>query len=177
MLDYSAYNANVLVDLQTGVATGVSGSVGGIATVIGGIGNQIVNPSAYNLLIGNGGDTLVGGFAARNILVAGASASTLIGGGGGQDLLIGGSTIYDTEPGLRTWLRIAVYWAGGASYATRVANLTSGTGVPLLDASVVTGNGGGNTFIGYGGLALLYTDGMDNIGLFDPNSQQVAITP
>jgi hypothetical protein len=172
-LDYSAYNANVIVDLQTGSATGISGSVSGIATVIGGIGNQ----SAYNLLIGNGGDTLIGGFGKRNILVAGPTASTLEG-ADGQDLLIGGSTAYDTEAGLSTWKQIAHYWASQYDYAARVANLLTGSnGLPLLDASVVMGNGGGNTLIGYGGLALLYTDGMDNIGLFDLNSQQVRITP
>jgi hypothetical protein len=57
-----------------------------------------------------------------------------------------------------------------------VANLLSGNGVLLLDARRVIGNGG-NPLIGYGGLALLYTNGMDTIGLFDPNSQQVPITP
>jgi hypothetical protein len=170
-LDYSDYSRNVIVDLQTGFASGVDGSVSGIATVLGGTGT-----GGYNLLIGAGGNTLVGGFGKRNILVAGPSASTLIG-GDGQDILIGGSTAYDTEPGLTSWKQIAAYWALTYHYATRVANLLSGSGVPLLDASVVIGNGGGNTLIGYGGLALLYTDGLDSIGLFDPNSQQVPITP
>jgi hypothetical protein len=173
-LDYSSYFLGaVLVDLQTGFATGVGGSVSGITTVYGGSSS---GTGMYNLLIGNGGDTLVGRLAGRNILVAGPSASTLIG-GDGQDILIGGSTAYDTEAGLTSWRRIAVSWAGSAPYATRVAKLTSGTGVPLLDASMVMGNGGGNTFLGDGELALLYTDGMDNIGLFDPNSQEVPITP
>jgi hypothetical protein len=173
-LDYSAYyTTNVIVDLQTGFATGVGGSVSGIATELGDIGDA----QYYNLLIGNGGDTLIGGLGRRNILVAGPSASILEG-ADGQDLLIGGSTAYDTEAGLTTWERIAHFWATSrGDYATRVADLLSGTAVPLLDASVVMGNGGGNTFIGYGALALLYTDGMDNIGLFDPNSQQVPITP
>jgi hypothetical protein len=172
-LDYSNYSSNVIVDLQISFATGVGGSVRGITTVDGGSGD---GGGVYNLLIGSGGDTLVGGLAVRNILVAGPNASTLIS-GDGQDLLIGGSTAYDTQAGLTSWKRIAAFWASGASYATRVARLTSGTGEPLLDASVVLGNGGGHTFVGYGGLALLYIDGMDNIGLFDPNSQQVAITP
>jgi hypothetical protein len=168
-LDYSTYRGSVIVDLQTDFATGVGGSVSGITTVDGG-------GSMYNLLIGNGGDTLVGGLAVRSILVAGPSASTLI--GGGQDILIGGSTVYDTEAGLKSWRKIADYWSANVTYATRVSGITNGTLLlPPLDASVVMGNGGGNTFIGDGGLALLYTDGMDNIGLFDPNSQQVAITP
>ena len=136
-------------------------------------------PSAsnlFNLLIGNGGNILNGGLGRRNILVAGASASTLHG-GDGEDLLIGGSTAYDTEAGLSSWQQIAVYWAGSDDYATRVASLTSGSGVPLLDASVVTGNGGGNSLSGNGALALLYSDGLDAIAGFDWGSQQVLIGP
>ena len=92
--------------------------------------------------------------------MAGGSASTLIG-GDGEDLLIGGTTAYDLEPGLVDWLAIANYWAGTDDFATRSANLQSGNGVPLLDATTVTGNGGGNTMRGNGGTALISTDGQD----------------
>jgi hypothetical protein len=174
-LDYSLYKTSVIVDLQSGFATGVGGSVSGITTVFGGSAPP-TRGGQYNLLIGKGGNTLVGGIRRRNILVAGASASTLY--SMNEDILIGGTTAYDTEAGLASWRQIAAYWAAPSSgtYATRVAHLLSGTGVPLLDASEVMGNGGGNTFVS-GGLVLLYTDGRDNIGLFDPNSQQVSITP
>jgi hypothetical protein len=174
-LDYSAYSSSVLVDLQTGFATGVGGSVSAITTVIGGSAAPAAN-GVYNLLIGAGGDTLTGGMGRRNILVAGASASTL-NAGDGEDLLIAGSTAYDTEAGLNDWQLIAAYWSGSDDYATRVANLTTGTDVPLLDASIVTGNGGGNTLNGNGALALFYTDGLDTINGFDPGSQPVTITP
>jgi hypothetical protein len=181
-LNYSAYRSSVLVDLQTGFATGVGGSVTGISTVFGG--SAAPTGRVYNLLIGKGGNTLYGGFERPNILVAGSSASTLVGGGyspsgaGSQDILIGGSTLYDTEAGLGTWQQIAAYWASGAAYARRVANLLSGNGVPKLDATVVMGNGGGNTLIGYySELALLYTDGKDILADFASNSQQVPITP
>jgi hypothetical protein len=173
-LDYTLYSTSVIVDLQTGIATGVGGSVSGILNVIGGSGAP--GSGAYNLLIGNGGNTLSGGIGRRNILVAGGSASTLIG-GDNDDLLIGGTTLYDTDPALASWLQIAAYWAGTDDYFTRVANLSTGSGVPLLDATVVTGNGGGNTMIGNGALALIYSDGNDSITGFDPNSQTVAITP
>jgi hypothetical protein len=121
-------------------------------------------------------ETLHGGAGRRNILVAGGTASVLYD-GGQDDLLIGGTTAYDTEAGLASWLQTAAYWAGGDDYATRVANLTSGTGVPLLDATTVTGNGGGNTMAGTGALALLYSDGADAISGFDPSSQTVTINP
>ncbi len=177
-LDYSQYSTSVIVDLQNGFATGVGSSISGIVSVIGGSGAP-GTPGLYNLLIGNGGNTLTGGTGRRNILVAGGSASTLIA-GEMEDLLIGGSTIYDndpTDPTLQNWQAIAAYWAGTDDYFTRVANLTSGNGVPLLDATTVTGNSGGNTMTGTGALALIYSDGMDNISGFDPNSIIVPITP
>jgi hypothetical protein len=175
-LDYSAYSTSVVVDLQTGQATGVGGSVSGISTVLGGTGNGALG--AYNLLIGGatGGDTLTGGLGRRNILVAGGGPSTL-NAGDQEDLLIGGTTAYDTEAGLVSWQQIASYWAGTDDYATRVANLTSGSGVPLLDTTTVSGNGGGNVLSGNGALALLYTDGLDAIAGFDPGSQTVTIAP
>ena len=128
------------------------------------------------MLIARGGDTLNGGLGRRNILVAGSSGSKL-NGGDGEDLLIAGFTSYDTDPALANWRLIAAYWAGGDDYHTRASNLASGTGVPLLDATVVTGNGGGNVLTGNGGLALIFSDGLDTITGFDPSSQLVTIAP
>jgi hypothetical protein len=154
-----------VVDLQPAVAsaTGVGGSISGFSLVIGASGAP-GTPGLYNLLIGSevGGDTLQGGTGRRNILVAAGGASTLVS-CDGEDLLIGGSTAYDTEAGLVDWLAIANYWAGTDDFATRSTNLQSGTGVPLLDATTVTGNGGGNTFQGNGGTALIYTDALDTV--------------
>jgi hypothetical protein len=173
-LDYSAYSTSVVVDLQTEYATGVGGGVSNIQNVTGGNGGD---PGTYNLLIGNGGNVLTGGTGRRNVLVAGRSASTL-NAGDGEDLLIGGFTIYDGEADLASWLQIADYWAGTDDFFTRVANLTTpGSGVPLLDASTITGNGGGNTMTGNGGLALIYSDGQDNISGFDPNAPIIPIAP
>jgi hypothetical protein len=130
----------------------------------------------YNILVGNGGNVLTGGDGRRNVLVAGGTASTL-NGGNQDDLLIGGSTAYDTEAGLVSWQAIAAYWAGADDYQTRVANLTSGAGVPLLDATTVFGNGGGNFMNGNGELALIFSDGQDTISGFDPNSIVFPIAP
>jgi hypothetical protein len=178
-LDYSAYTTSVVVDLQPAVAsaTGVGGSINGITSVIGASGAP-GTPGLYNLLIGSdvGGDYLQGGTGRRNILVAGGGASTLIG-GDGEDLLIGGTTAYDLEPGLVDWLAIANYWAGTDDFATRSANLQSGNGVPLLDATTVTGNGGGNVMQGNGGTALIYTDGQDSIDNGFGSTTLVTIAP
>src|SRR5262249_46298217 len=174
-LDSSAYTTSVVVDLQTGLATGVGGTVSGITSVTGGSGTPAAS-GTYNLLIGNGANALLGGTGRRNILVAGGNASSLTG-GDGEDLLIAGFTSYDTDPALANWRLIAAYWAGSDDYLTRAANLASGTGVPLLDATIVTGNGGGNVRSGNGGLALIFSDGLDTITGFDPSSLQVAIAP
>jgi hypothetical protein len=171
-LDYSAYTASVIVNLQTGQAT----ATGGEANIVNVNGAASSGPGLYNLLIGNGGNILTGGAGRRNILVAGTSASTLIG-GAQDDLLLGGTTSYDTEPALVSWQAIAAYWAGSDDYSTRLNNLETGNGVPLLDSTTVTGNGGGNTITGAGALALIYTDGSDTISGFDPLAQTYPITP
>jgi hypothetical protein len=144
-LNYSSYSSSVLVDLQTGSATGVGGGIANIQNVTGGTGG---GAGVYNILVGNGGNVLTGGDGRRNLLIAGASASTLQG-GNDDDILIGGTTAYDTEPGMVSLQAIMDYWSSTTDdYATRVANLMSGNGVPLLDATMVTNNGGGNTMTG-----------------------------
>ena len=53
------------------------------------------------------------------------------------------------EAGLASLQTIMNYWSSIADdYDTRVGNLLSGSGVPLLDATMVTNNGGGNTLTG-----------------------------
>jgi hypothetical protein len=143
-LDDSAYTGNVLVDLQIAKATGVGGGIANIQKVIGGAGS--------NILVGNGGNVLTGG-TGHNLLIAGASPSTLIG-GAADNILIGGTTAYDMD--LAALEAVMDYWAGPDDYSTRVANLLVGNGVPLLDATTVTSNGGGNTLAGGPGLDLFY---------------------
>src|SRR5205823_3374074 len=52
-LDFSDYTTSVMVDLPTGFATGVGGTVTGINTVFGGGGKTPAPRGVYNLLIGN----------------------------------------------------------------------------------------------------------------------------
>jgi hypothetical protein len=154
-LDYTGYAGNVLANLQTGVATGFS-LISNIQNLTGASGGP---DGSYNILVGNGGNVLTGGNGRRNLLIAGNNGirgSTLIG-GDQDDILIGGTTMYDTEAGMVSLQAIMDYWAGSADDSnTRVANLTSGAGVPLLDATKVTGNGLGNTLTGGAGLDLFY---------------------
>jgi hypothetical protein len=143
ILDYSGFSGPVTVDLPLGLATGVAGGISNIRNVVGGPGND--------LFVGKGGNVLTGG-TGRNLLIAGASASTLVG-GRADNILISGTTAYDMDlPSLQA---IMACWAGSDDYKTRVAKLANGNGVPLLDATTVTGNGGGNTLIGRSGIGFV----------------------
>ncbi len=70
------------------------------------------------------------------------------------DNLIGGTTAYDWDDASLEAIRD--YWAGGDDYATRVANLTTGAAAPVLDATTVFANGGGNVLAGGDGLDLFF---------------------
>ena len=118
-------------------------------TFRGGIGNDsfvvrgILPP--INLTINGGGG--------RDLLIAGNNLATLIG-GGGEDILIAGTTDYDADAMaiqsiMTEWSRL------DEDYATRVANLTTGVGVPLLDATTVHSNGLGNHLTGGDGATTL----------------------
>jgi hypothetical protein len=148
----------------------VGGGITNIQNVIGASGGGL---GFYNILVGNGGNYLQGGDGRRNLLIAGASASTLIG-GNDDDILIGGTTAYDQESDMASLIAIMSYWAGTTDdYFTRVANLTSGNGVPLLDATTVFNNGGGNVLQGNNG-------GAGEMNLFyglDPSQETTDYNP
>src|SRR5262249_58005637 len=115
---------------------------------------------------------LTGGTGRRNLLIAGGSASVLIG-ADDDDLLIGGTTDYDTD--VTALLAIMSEWTRtDEDYATRVGNLTSGTGAPLLDGTTVHGNGGGHLFLGGGGVNLYYGDLQPDAYDRDPGAPTVA---
>jgi hypothetical protein len=165
-LDYSAYTGNVLVNLQTGTATGVGGSIANIQNVTGGNGGPV---GSYNLLVGSGGNVLTGGNGRRNLLIAGAAVSTLLG-GDDEDLLIGGTTAYDMD--LASLQALLDEWTRtDEDYDTRVFNLTHGLGVPLLDATTVFGNGGGNSLRGGSGRDLFFGNLSLDTSDWDPLSE------
>jgi hypothetical protein len=139
-LDYSAYTTTVIVDLQTGFATGVTGGVARIKNVTGGNGS-----GGYNILVGNGGNILTGGNGRRNLLIAGASASQLTG-GNGEDILIAGTTDYDTN--LTALKSIMGVWNGPGLYNARVAKVTNPGATYHLTTATVHSNGGGNKLKG-----------------------------
>jgi hypothetical protein len=148
-LDYTNYGGDVVVNLQTGHATGAGALAGAFGTVIGASGGG--GPGVYNILVGNGG-ILKGGNGRRNLLIAGPGKATLLG-GDGEDILIAGTTAYDLEATSARLIAIMSEWTRtDESYATRVTRLTRGLGVPYLTAQTVRGNHAGNTLTGGAGL-------------------------
>jgi hypothetical protein len=160
----------VYVNLQTGEATELRGGIANIQNVTG---------SPFDdVLVGNGGNVL-NGEGGRNLLIAGATASTLIG-GPGEDILIGGTTDYDHDAAALA--AILAEWSNPTlDYATRVANLIAGNGVPALTPSTlndlvnqpgtVHGNGGSNTLLGGSALDLFFGNLSNDTTDWDPQTE------
>jgi hypothetical protein len=156
VLDYSSFTTGVIVNLQAGKATAVSGGVANFANILGGAGNDILigNGTANEIHGGMGNDILVGGDgddtlfgdAGRDLLIGGLGAD-LLDGGTGDDVLLGGYTSYDTQVAsngsvghvidLNALRAIMSEWANGDSpslstqenYKTRISHLRGGGGL------------------------------------------------
>ena len=127
VLSYETWSTAVVVNLQTNVATAVTGALSNIAVVLGGGGSDLLTaPSSRNaVLVGNGGNDVLTGGGGRNVLIGGNGADTLRG-SGGDDLLIAGRTSFDLDPD--ALLAVFAEWSTTSrNYVTRVANLR-GTG-------------------------------------------------
>ncbi len=127
-LDYSACTTNVYANLSTYEATGMVWAYG-IQDITGGAGHDIlVGDDQSNALVGGAG---------RDILIGGGVSYTFnsdaLEGGAGDDMLIAGWTWYDWDAASLQWFRDV--WAGGGTYAQRVAALS-----PYLNADTVYSN-------------------------------------
>jgi len=172
-LDYSAYTTAINVNLTTGVATNIGGSVINITDILGGSGNDVLTGNTNgNLIWGNGGNDIINGMGGNDILVGGSgndtitagagenlllggSGSDIISGGTGQDILFNGTTSFDNDG--TTQNLILTFWANTAvSFATRVSELRAGTtgvtGMPTLDSTNVFNDTSSDTLTGGGGL-------------------------
>ena len=82
-----------------------------------------------NILSGLDGDDILESGNGRDLLIGGSGLDTL-NGGGEDDLLIAGRTTSDSSiPNLNS---IQAEWISVNSYATRIANLRAGVGVPVV---------------------------------------------
>jgi hypothetical protein len=128
-LDYKGNAGFVAVNLATGAATGVAGTVSKIQNVFGGNhGNNLTGSAQGNILIGgNGNDTITGG-TGRSLLIGGQGADGVTG-GSGDDILIGGYTTYDQSHNEAALMSLLAEWQSADDYATRINDLKHGGGL------------------------------------------------
>jgi hypothetical protein len=162
-LDYTAYGGAVTVNLATGKATGVTGTVSKIQNVFGGnFGNTLTGSSQGNILIGgSGADTIKGG-SGRNLLIGGLGNEQVTG-GSADDIVIGGYTTYDQAHNEAALMSILAEWQSKAdSYATRIGKLRGGS-YPLAFGTTVLDDGGANTLAGGAGMDWFFQGAGDTI--------------
>jgi hypothetical protein len=147
-LDYANYLGAVTVNLATGQATGVTGTVRNIQNVFGSqYGNTLTGNAQGNVLVGgDGADTIIGG-SGRSILIGGRGDDTIIG-GAGDDVVIGGSTTLGSAWHESALMAALAEWQSSDSYATRVSILRSGY---HAIAPTVSDDGGADTLTGGAG--------------------------
>jgi uncharacterized protein (TIGR03118 family) len=107
-----------------------------IAAILdGGADNDFLAGSqGSNILLGGPGNDHLMAEGGNDLLIGGDGRDHLMG-QKGDDLLIGGSTAHDTH--LELLMQILAELNSTDDYATRVAKLRAGTGVPKLDATTV----------------------------------------
>ncbi len=97
------------------------------------IGNSLVNDLRGNggndVLVGQSGNDQLFGGVGRDILIGGLGQD-LIMGDAGDDILVAGRTSADNNPASLTALRTE--WTSGNSYASRITNLRTGVGNPVV---------------------------------------------
>lgn len=139
----SAQADGVNANLTNGTATGLRGGISRIQNVTGSQWNDILVGS--NGAPVAGGNRLKGG-AGRDLLIVGAYA-TFLEGGNDDDILIGGTTDHDTNDAALTSI-LAEWTRSDIDYATRVAHLVSGSGVPALSTNTIDCNAHSNRLLG-----------------------------
>ena len=108
-LDYSAYTSPVVVDPQTGTATG-TGGIRNFNNLRGGSGNDVLG--------GDAGDNVLEGLGGDDILIGRGGADTLLG-GSGNDVLVGDQSllIVGNNPALASWATLRAPASYRAEYS------------------------------------------------------------
>jgi Ca2+-binding RTX toxin-like protein/methionine-rich copper-binding protein CopC len=167
-------SGSALADTITGNASAnsIAGGAGndilnggdGNDTLSGGVGNDILNGGVGNdRLDGNEGNDILNGGTDNDTINGGDGSDLLLGGigadalngGNGDDLLIAGTTSHDANATALS--QIFGEWTGPNDYATRIANLRAGTGVPQLLAGTTVSDDGAKDKL---------TGGLDNDWFF-----------
>ncbi len=92
--------------------------------------NNVLNGGAgRDIVVGNSGNDTLNGEAGRDVLIGGLGLDT-INGGSAYDILIAGRTTNDAN--VTGLIAIRTEWISGGTYASRIANLRSGVGAPVV---------------------------------------------
>lgn len=111
-----------------------------VENVIGGsLGDTLIGNARPNTLIGNAGNDILVGLDGNDRLEGGTGLDVMIGGNGldtllggdGDDILIAGRTSNDLNAANLNTIRTA-WTASGVVYSTRVTNLRTGVGAPMV---------------------------------------------
>jgi RTX calcium-binding nonapeptide repeat (4 copies) len=150
-LDYSAYVGDIVVNMPLNKATAVGGSISGIQSVLGSIGND--------LIVGDANANVLQGGTGRNIIIGGAGPDQITG-GAGDNILIGGTTLWDTNA---TALQaIMQAWLSNTGFDQRVNALRRGivvNGVTYaLNTSTVHADSSPDRLIGGSGQNWFFVD-------------------
>ena len=95
MIDFSSFVTDVNVNLETGVATNITGGIDGFEDVYGGTGNDtLIGDAQDNLLDGGEGDDWIYGGAGDDLLYPGSGSNFLFGGSGFDMAYIPRGAIY-----------------------------------------------------------------------------------
>jgi Ca2+-binding RTX toxin-like protein len=124
--------------------------------VDGGWGDDVLSGGAGNdIVLGGEGNDWADGATGRDVVIGGLGSDQVLG-QGEDDLLVGGATAYDEDPVALEAIRAE--WASEHDYATRVLNITDGTGSDdrgngtyFFDGSTVFDDGAVDLIQGHGG--------------------------
>ncbi len=171
---YTRFVQRILANLGSGDDSLRIDSLAHLPVVIdAGAGNDsvTVNGASCILLGGDGNDRLTGS-RFRDVLIGGNGQDELRG-GAGQDILIGGTTAYDQN--LLALVAIQSEWNAPTSYATRTANIASGSspfllplGVYLQQDQTVFSDSASDNLLGGPDLNWLFSDAADHTDLSSP---------
>ena len=131
--------------------------------VFGQAGNdQVFGQAGLDAIVGGDGNDKVFGGAQRDVVIGGAGSDQLFG-EAHDDILISGSTAFDEDQD--ALFALLVDFNSTDSYATRVSNLTNGTGTSgiILDDTAVIDDGAIDTLFGGGGLDLFVIGARDRV--------------
>lgn len=132
--------------------------------------DQLKGGAGADVLLGGAGRDRLKGEKGNDLLIGGSDRDMLYG-GQDDDILIGGRTIHDGD--IRALCAIIGEWASATATATKIATITSATGVGgyALNQSTILDDGANDVLIGNTGANLFFRKaGLDSVLAIGPDT-------